>query len=234
METGKTGKYFKYAIGEIVLVVIGILIALSINNWNETRKENTLADNYRNKIINDLESDLINIDSLMAIGKSNKNKVEAYFNYFENQEPSNIQNLIDTCSQIINNNIFKYRYTPNNHTFNDMLSSGNSALLNEDEKSALIKLSNTQEYFLIVFEKLLMSIIESERKMRTFIDSDLSSSNFFKKINVEQSENNLVQGLMHQHNALTSYSSLMFHTTRLKTRILKETEIALKTLKINL
>jgi len=35
----KTGKYFKYAIGEIVLVVIGILIALSINNWNEARKE---------------------------------------------------------------------------------------------------------------------------------------------------------------------------------------------------
>ncbi|NNL82776.1 MAG: hypothetical protein HKP28_05265, partial [Winogradskyella sp.] len=30
----KTGKYFKYAIGEIILVVIGILIALQINNWN--------------------------------------------------------------------------------------------------------------------------------------------------------------------------------------------------------
>ena len=36
----KTGKYLKYAIGEIVLVVIGILIALQINNWNENRKDN--------------------------------------------------------------------------------------------------------------------------------------------------------------------------------------------------
>jgi len=36
----KTGKYFKYAIGEIILVVIGILIALSINNWNEERLVN--------------------------------------------------------------------------------------------------------------------------------------------------------------------------------------------------
>jgi len=35
-----TGKYLKYAIGEIVLVVIGILIALSLNNWNENRKIN--------------------------------------------------------------------------------------------------------------------------------------------------------------------------------------------------
>lgn len=37
---GKTTKYFKYAIGEIVLVVIGILIALQINTWNENRKDN--------------------------------------------------------------------------------------------------------------------------------------------------------------------------------------------------
>ncbi|BAO56771.1 DUF6090 family protein [Nonlabens marinus] len=38
LKEGKTTRYFKYAIGEIVLVVIGILIALSINNWNEERK----------------------------------------------------------------------------------------------------------------------------------------------------------------------------------------------------
>ncbi|RIA09059.1 hypothetical protein OE09_0887 [Flavobacteriaceae bacterium MAR_2010_72] len=39
MDQNKTTKYLKYAIGEIVLVVIGILIALSINNWNEDRIE---------------------------------------------------------------------------------------------------------------------------------------------------------------------------------------------------
>ena len=35
---GKTTKYFKYAVGEIILVVIGILIALQINNWNENKR----------------------------------------------------------------------------------------------------------------------------------------------------------------------------------------------------
>ncbi|MFT4662486.1 MAG: hypothetical protein ACI8XB_002776 [Patiriisocius sp.] len=39
MESGKTGKYFKYAIGEILLVVIGILIVLQINNWNSAQKD---------------------------------------------------------------------------------------------------------------------------------------------------------------------------------------------------
>ena len=40
MEKNKTGKYFKYAIGEIVLVMIGILLALQVNTWNENRKIN--------------------------------------------------------------------------------------------------------------------------------------------------------------------------------------------------
>jgi len=38
MNENKTGKYLKYAIGEIVLVIVGILIALSINNRNEAKK----------------------------------------------------------------------------------------------------------------------------------------------------------------------------------------------------
>ncbi|MFP4847278.1 DUF6090 family protein [Winogradskyella sp. PE311] len=38
LSEGKTSKYFKYAIGEIVLVIIGIVFALQINNWNENRK----------------------------------------------------------------------------------------------------------------------------------------------------------------------------------------------------
>ena len=55
----KTGKYFKYAIGEIVLVVIGILIALSINNWNENRKDNSTGKQYLRSIKEDLKKDLV-------------------------------------------------------------------------------------------------------------------------------------------------------------------------------
>jgi hypothetical protein len=52
-----TGKYFKYAIGEIILVVIGILIALSINNWNESHKENKTAILLAKSLIEDLNKD---------------------------------------------------------------------------------------------------------------------------------------------------------------------------------
>jgi len=58
MEKNKTGKYFKYAIGEIVLVVIGILIALSINNWNEKQKliknEKELITSLKKEITNNI------------------------------------------------------------------------------------------------------------------------------------------------------------------------------------
>ena len=57
MEQNKTGKYFKYAIGEIVLVVIGILIALSINNWNEKVKAKKLEVIYLLEILENIESD---------------------------------------------------------------------------------------------------------------------------------------------------------------------------------
>ena len=45
-DDNKPLKYARYAIGEIVLVVIGILIALSINNWNEQRKNNNLEREF--------------------------------------------------------------------------------------------------------------------------------------------------------------------------------------------
>ena len=51
----KTGKYFKYAIGEILLVVIGILIALQINNWNENSK----LQKQETQVLKEIKSDLL-------------------------------------------------------------------------------------------------------------------------------------------------------------------------------
>ncbi|MDU8885605.1 DUF6090 family protein [Yeosuana sp. MJ-SS3] len=62
LNEGKTAKYFKYAIGEIVLVVIGILIALSINNWNEKRKIIIKERSYIQSIYKDLKNDIKKIN----------------------------------------------------------------------------------------------------------------------------------------------------------------------------
>jgi len=54
----KTSRYFKYAIGEIILVVIGILIALQINNWNNNRIDTKREANYIKNIERDLNNQL--------------------------------------------------------------------------------------------------------------------------------------------------------------------------------
>jgi len=62
MSENKTRKYFKYAIGEIILVVVGILIALSINNWNENRKNRLLEKELLKEIKLDLVTDTIQMN----------------------------------------------------------------------------------------------------------------------------------------------------------------------------
>ena len=58
LSEGKTGKYFKYAIGEIVLVVIGILIALQVNNWNQNRIQENALKNTLQVLANNIQSDI--------------------------------------------------------------------------------------------------------------------------------------------------------------------------------
>jgi len=66
---GKTTKYFKYAVGEIILVVIGILIALSINNWNERTKERTKEQAFLKEINLDFKSNKTQLDSIIIYNK---------------------------------------------------------------------------------------------------------------------------------------------------------------------
>ncbi|WP_052172436.1 DUF6090 family protein [Psychroserpens jangbogonensis] len=65
MKKNKTGKYLKYAIGEIVLVVIGILIALQINNWNNQNLLHKKELNYLVEISKNLNEDLKKIEEVL-------------------------------------------------------------------------------------------------------------------------------------------------------------------------
>ncbi|MEO9887466.1 MAG: hypothetical protein ABJR05_09330 [Balneola sp.] len=58
MEQNKVRTYLLYAIGEIALVMIGILLALQVNNWNQNRIEQELLQNYYERIIEEIESDI--------------------------------------------------------------------------------------------------------------------------------------------------------------------------------
>ncbi|MDG5492004.1 hypothetical protein [Psychroserpens sp. SPM9] len=69
-KTGKpvsrTGRYFKYAIGEIILVMIGVLLAIQANNLNEARKKNESVANVNSRIISDIERNIQSANILIA------------------------------------------------------------------------------------------------------------------------------------------------------------------------
>jgi len=69
LNEGKTSRYLKYAIGEIILGMIGILLALQVNNWNDERKAKIAVEAKRqtnlNEIYHDLKKDLISLDTVV-------------------------------------------------------------------------------------------------------------------------------------------------------------------------
>lgn len=75
VEENKVGNYLKYAIGEIFLVVIGILIALSINNWNEDRKRNLQEIRLAIQLLEDARADSVFFESRL----DNKNRREIIY-----------------------------------------------------------------------------------------------------------------------------------------------------------
>ncbi len=65
LATSKTGKYFQYAIGEVVLVVIGILLALQINNWNTERIAKSTIHNYYERMYVEIESEIKEVETFI-------------------------------------------------------------------------------------------------------------------------------------------------------------------------
>jgi len=70
LSQNRFSKYMLYAIGEIVLVVIGILIALQINNWNERKKEEVIVFNYLANLKDALANDITSLENTISFNKT--------------------------------------------------------------------------------------------------------------------------------------------------------------------
>ena len=135
----KTSKYLKYAIGEIVLVVLGILIALQINNWNENRKDRILEKEYLTRIKSDLEIDQELLKSSTIDRYERKveclEKGKAY-----NQGNYIIKDTIQFLQDIGYGGVFgNVNWNLNTNTYNELISTGNLRNIKSDHlKNSII------------------------------------------------------------------------------------------------
>ena len=116
----KFGKYLIYAIGEIVLIAIGILIALSLNNWNENRKVRIKEVTFLDKLTKEINEDIIRLnrnDSIVAIQVSQSKKALKLFH------------LAKTVKDIIRvDSLFSFQWNNlyiNVSTYDEMINTGN-------------------------------------------------------------------------------------------------------------
>jgi len=101
---GKSVKYLKYAIGEIVLVVIGILIALQINNWNTQRIENKKLQTYYQNMHEEISASLKRIERDLKYVAEQKQDMKLSLHYLKSSDPDTLQMLSSAL-----NNITEYR-----------------------------------------------------------------------------------------------------------------------------
>jgi hypothetical protein len=94
----KFSKYLLYAIGEIILVVIGILIALQINNWNEKRLQKQELKNIYSIVAEDLKNDIIEITKIL---KSNKDRKPIFDKILDGKMTKKDYENCDGCEYLI-------------------------------------------------------------------------------------------------------------------------------------
>ncbi|TMM53332.1 hypothetical protein FEE95_19920 [Maribacter algarum] len=97
LSEGKTGKYLKYAIGEIVLVVVGILIALSLNNWNQNvTYKNELKQTVK-EIRSDLNKDILSLREEIKFSEAFINNLD---NLLTNGNIMPVDSLLNNISRV--------------------------------------------------------------------------------------------------------------------------------------
>ncbi len=140
MEKNRTGKYIKYAIGEIILVVIGILIALAISNWNDNRKNNAETRDFKGRLADEIEININNVDSAIEVQSkhiaASKSILDLFHKDHKNINPEYLDSLMIIIYQSASVEI-------NNGTFAEGLNTGKIGNIPSDKlRSALYSLTS--------------------------------------------------------------------------------------------
>ena len=128
-------KYFKYAIGEILLVVVGILIALQINNWNEQRKERKTELNLIIGLQNEFKLNLNKINSAL---ETSQNNVDACFRITEIIRNRTLEEEYKTIDSLLGRLGIIATFDARRAVTDEIINSGKLDILKNDSLRVLI------------------------------------------------------------------------------------------------
>ena len=144
----KFSKYLIYAIGEIILVMIGILLALQVNNWNENRKLDNRRQEYYGQLLDDLNSDIIFAQNTIEDFGNYIIDYEVYLDSYKN----NVLQPIQVYEQLSKLPLVSQPFTFNTSTIETLQNSGDIGLIPANIRNKLIDLRRLQNLTIERFE----------------------------------------------------------------------------------
>ena len=136
LNEGSLRKYLVYAIGEIFLVMVGILLALQVNNWNEKRLEALQEKTTLSNLNTEFKENLKNLDSINKYLLKTISATETIFSMFQEESHLNISNIDSLLQKALDSPSWK----PSEFVLNDLKNSGGlSKLKNIELKKLLFK-----------------------------------------------------------------------------------------------
>jgi hypothetical protein len=144
LSESKFSKYLIYAVGEILLVVIGILIALQINNWNENKKERILENNLINKISINIDDDINEYQKILLAEDNRRAKIDSFLIIVRNPLEFKTSDL----DKLYKSLWFFERFTPNKSALTNLISSGKINIIQNENL-----LENILDYYKTIDEQ---------------------------------------------------------------------------------
>lgn len=175
----KVSKYLLYAIGEIVLVVIGILIALQINNWNESKKERASIRTSLTSLKVNLNEDIKDLNKQIEHNQRLLKHIDFAFKVIASPEYEN--KPLSVLSDSIGDLASERTFLPNNTTFKSMESGSHFQWIKDQEFKESI-------YRYYVFLDKFSSIVEQNnmfvtQRVEDFIYNKMELGTYFPELN---------------------------------------------------
>jgi hypothetical protein len=151
LNEGKTPKYFKYAIGEIVLVVIGILIALQINNWNQEHQQKNEELKQLKALKLEFEKNAISLDSITTHHTENEDATLRLMNATNNY-------TIEAFDSLYLKAVYNYNFDSSKGIYNSLINSGKLELIS----------NQTLKYKLAEIQDIVIDYVGDENDVREY------------------------------------------------------------------
>lgn len=126
------GRYLAYATGEVLLIVIGILLAIQLSNWNDERQAEEVEVSYLHRLASEIRDNMAHFSEQESVNTAALNVIERFTSAINNSSISD-RELVEATKNFTTDGFFLPSFAPTVSTFEDLSATGNLQLIHNDD-----------------------------------------------------------------------------------------------------